>query len=288
MNPKKVNFEDIAPFVRFASNLQFNALSNQSVAVSYDHRLIYVVNGSGILEVNGREELIGPGFVLYWPSGTSYALHPDKKESLNLLIINFDFTQDNAELTQPLPAVTPQNYDPNSRLEAITFPNAAVFEESFVLNNVPAILPYLQTMAEEAETPQILNTFQMMNLMRVVLTVLYRVSYSHLDRKSSNSFNKILDYVYENYARPLSNKELAIQFNYHPNYISQLFTQHTGISLHQYLLRIRVRQALYLLQTTELSVSEVATKVGFGSTSYFCQYFKKSTGYSPASFKLNK
>lgn len=288
MNPKKVNFEDIAPFVRFASNLQFNALSNQSVAVSYDHRLIYVVNGSGILEVNGREELIGPGFVLYWPSGTSYALHPDKKESLNLLIINFDFTQDNAELTQPLPAVTPQNYDPNSRLEAITFPNAAVFEESFVLNNVPAILPYLQTMAEEAETPQILNTFQMMNLMRVVLTVLYRVSYSHLDRKSSNSFNKILDYVYENYARPLSNKELAIQFNYHPNYISQLFTQHTGISLHQYLLRIRVRQALYLLQTTELSVSEVAAKVGFGSTSYFCQYFKKSTGYSPASFKLNK
>ncbi len=288
MNPKKVNYEDIAPFVRFASNLQFNTMSNQSAAVSYDHRLIYVVNGSGILEINGQEEIIGPGFVLYWPSGTTYALHPDEKETLSLIIVNFDFTQDHADLTQPLPAVTPQNYDPDSRLEALTFPNAAVFEESFVLSNVPIILPYLQTMVEEAETPQILNNYQLMNLMRIVLTVLYRVSYSHLDRKSSNSFNKILDYVYENYARPLSNKELAIQFNYHPNYISQLFTQHTGISLHQYLLRIRVRQALYLLQTTELSVSEVATKVGFGSTSYFCQYFKKSTGYSPASFKLNK
>ena len=288
MVTKKMNFEEIVPFVRFASEHQLNALSNQATAVSYDHRLIYVVSGNGTLELKEKEYSIGPGFVLYWPSGTPYAFHPEEDDILHLIIINFDFTQERADLVQPLPLVTSLSYVPENRLEVLSFFNAAVFEDSIVLNNVPAVLPYLQAMAEEAETPQILNTFQQTNLLRVVLTILYRVSYSHLDRKSSNSFNKILDYVYEHYSQPLSNKELAVHFNYHPNYISQLFTQHTGISLHQYLLRIRVRQALYLLQTTELSVSEVATKVGFGSTSYFCQYFKKSTGYSPASFKLNK
>ena len=288
MVTKKMNFEEIVPFVRFASEHQLNALSNQATAISYDHRLIYVVSGNGTLELKEKEYSIGPGFVLYWPSGTPYAFHPEEDDILHLIIINFDFTQERADLVQPLPLVTSLSYVPENRLEVLSFFNAAVFEDSIVLNNVPAVLPYLQAMAEEAETPQILNTFQQTNLLRVVLTILYRVSYSHLDRKSSNSFNKILDYVYEHYSQPLSNKELAVHFNYHPNYISQLFTQHTGISLHQYLLRIRVRQALYLLQTTELSVSEVATKVGFGSTSYFCQYFKKSTGYSPASFKLNK
>lgn len=288
MVTKKMNFEQIVPFVRFASDHQLNALSNQAVAISYDHRLVYVVNGSGTLELDGKELPIGPGHILYWPSGTAYAFHPEEDEALHLIIVNFDFTQANADILQPLPLVTPQGYRSSNRLESITFDNAAVFESSIVVNNVPAVLPYLQVMAEESETPQIMNTFQQTNLLRVVLTILYRVSYSHLDRKSSNSFNKILDYVYNHYAEPLSNKKLAVHFNYHPNYISQLFTQHTGISLHQYLLRIRVRQALYLLQTTELSVSEVATKVGFGSTSYFCQYFKKSTGYSPASFKLNK
>ncbi len=288
MITQKMNFEQIVPFVRFASYLQLDDQSSQTPAVSYDHRLVYVVSGSGILDLADKEVSVGPGHILYWPSGTTYAFHPEEDEPLHLIIVNFDFTQENADILQPLPSVTPQGYQSGNRLEKLNFGNASVFENVISLNNVPAVLPYLQAMAEEAETPQIMNAFQQTNLLRVVLTILYRMSYSHLDRKASNSFNKILDYVYEHYDKPLSNKELAAHFNYHPNYISQLFTQHTGISLHQYLLRIRVRQALYLLQTTELSVSEVATKVGFGSTSYFCQYFKKSTGYSPASFKLNK
>ncbi len=288
MITQKINFEQIVPFVRFASYLQLNDQSSQTAAVSYDHRLVYVVNGSGVLDLGNEELNIGPGHILYWPSGTTYAFHPEENVPLSLIIVNFDFTQENADILQPLPSVTPQGYQSGNRLEKLKFNDAEVFENIIALNNVPAVLPYLQAMAEEAETPQIMYTFQQTNLLRVVLTILYRVSCSHLDRKSSNSFNKILDYVYDHYAQPLSNKELAAHFNYHPNYISQLFTQHTGISLHQYLLRIRVRQALHLLQTTELSVSEVAAKVGFGSTSYFCQYFKKSTGYSPASFKLNK
>ncbi len=288
MVTQKTDFEKIIPFVRFASYLQLDDASSQASAVSYDHRLVYVVNGSGILELGKKELEIAPGHILYWPSGTPYSFQPAANETLQLIIVNFDFTQENANILQPLPSVTPQSYQSSHRLEKIKFTNAAVFENPIFLTNVPAVLPYLQTMAEEAETPQIMNTFQLSNLMRVVLTVVYRATCSHIDRKSSDSFNKILDYVYDHYAEPLTNKDLAARFNYHPNYISQLFTQHTGISLHQYLLRIRIRQALYLLQTTELSVSEVAGRVGFGSTSYFCQYFKKSTGYSPASFKLNK
>ncbi len=288
MISQKIDFEQIVPFVRFASYFQLDDQTSKTPAVSYDHRLIYVVHGSGFINLDDKELSIGPGHVLYWPSGTTYTFHPEESEPLRLIIVNFDFTQENATLLQPLPSATPQGYQPLKRLEKLEFSNASVFENFISLTNVPAVLPYLQTMAEESETPQIMNTFQQTNLLRVVLTIIYRVSYSPLDRKTSNSFNKILDYVYDHYAEPLSNKELAVRFNYHPNYISQLFTQHTGISLHQYLLRIRVRQALHLLQTTELSVSEVATKVGFGSTSYFCQYFKKSTGYSPASFKLNK
>ena len=288
MLTQKMDFEKIVPFVRFASYLQLDGDSSQTSAVSYDHRLIYVINGSGMLELDGKETELSPGHILYWPSGTSYAFLPSENQALQLIIVNFDFTQENATILQPLPAVASQSYQSSQRLEKLKFTNAAVFENPIFLNNVPSVLPYLQAMVEEAETPQIMNIFQLSNLMRVILTIIYRATCSHTDRKSSNSFNKILDYVYAHYAEPLTNIELAVRFNYHPNYISQLFTQHTGISLHQYLLRIRVRQALYLLQTTELSVSEVAGRVGFGSTSYFCQYFKKSTGYSPASFKLNK
>ena len=282
---KTIDFEDIAPFVRFASNLQFNAMSNQATAISYDHRLIYVVNGSGMLIANDKEIEIGPGYVLYWPSGTTYALHPNEDETLNLIIVNFDFMQENTDLLQPLPAVTPQSYDPNSRLEQISFTNAAVFESDFVLTNVPAILPYLQTISEEAETPQILNHFQLTNLMRVVLTVLYRVSYTHLDRKSSDSFNKILDYVYEHYTLPLSNKDLAIQFNYHPNYLNKRMAQYTGETLHQYLISYRIARAIDLLATTDDPISSIATAVGFRDICHFTRLFREKTGLIPSAYR---
>lgn len=285
---KVIRFEQIAPFVRFASNLQLGSLCNQATTVSYDHRLVYVVSGSGTVVVDKKEHTVGPGYLLYWPSGTTYSFHPDEQEDLHLIIVNFDFTSDHADILQPIPSALPQSYVAANRLEIVSFQDTSIFDMSIVSGHIPAVLPYLQAMVQEAETPQILDAFQLTNLMRVVLAVLYRACNSSLDRKASHSFNKILDYVHEHYAEPLSNKALAEQFNYHPNYISQLFTVHAGISLHQYLLRIRVRQALYLLQTTELSVGEIAIIVGFGSTSYFCHYFKKSTGYSPASFKLNK
>lgn len=287
MAPLKLKFEEIFPFVRFASVLQYNDSTNQA-AVSYDHRIMYVLGGTGTLKIEDKQHTLSNGSVMYWPSGTAYTIQPDPQESLRLLIINFDFTNAHSDILQPLPSVTPLGYNPANRLENLIFEDAEALNGSLVLQNVPTILPYLQKMVEEEETPQLLGSFQSGNLLRVVLTVLYRVACAPADRKTVDSFNAILDYVATNYAQPITNKELAARFNYHPNYISQLFTQHTGISLHQYLLRLRIRQALYLLQTTELPVNEVAAKTGFCSTSYFCQYFKKSTGYSPASFRLNK
>lgn len=63
------------------------------------------------------------------------------------------------------------------------------------------------------------------------------------------------------------------------------FTKVVGISPNQYLLRLRIRKAGELLQSTSLSMSEIATQAGFESVYYFSRYFKKSMGTTPSLYR---
>ncbi len=283
---QEMHFENIEPFVRAAITRTLSNDKQPQTTVAYDHRIFYVVSGNGVVEVDDLRIPVSPGTAMYWMAGTPYTLLPSD-DGLQMIVINFDFTQDHTDNVAAHPPVAPQHFDPENLMERISFSNSPMLDQPLILHNLPSVLPYLQSMLQEAAIPTIWSNFQLSSLLRVVLTVMCRANtYVSSNRRSSDSFQQLLHYIHDHYTEPLSNSSLAKRFNYHPNYISQLFTQHTGVSLHQYLLRIRVRQALYLLQTTDLPISEVAARSGFGNVSYFCQYFKKSTGYPPSSFRL--
>ena len=59
------------------------------------------------------------------------------------------------------------------------------------------------------------------------------------------------------------------------------FKEATGTSPKRYVLELRVRAALDLLFTTDLTVSQVAAAVGVGDVNYFSRLIKKHTGKSP-------
>ena len=102
----------------------------------------------------------------------------------------------------------------------------------------------------------------------------------------SNTAVKILDYVEQHYAEPLTNRRLAAKFGYHPNYIGCLVLEQTGMPLHRYLLQLRIRHGINLLSTTQMTVAQIAEAVGFRSASYFSQYFKQCTGHTPGKFRM--
>jgi AraC-like DNA-binding protein len=63
------------------------------------------------------------------------------------------------------------------------------------------------------------------------------------------------------------------------------FKQATGHSLNRYLTIYRINQAKRLLMDTPLSVTEIASAVGFGDLSHFFHTFKSETGLTPSSFR---
>ena len=78
-----------------------------------------------------------------------------------------------------------------------------------------------------------------------------------------------------------TNASIAERFNYHPYYLSQMIKQHTGQSLHQYLIAYRIKMAQKKLTTTNDPISTVAWKSGFQSPAYFIKQFKAHVGVTP-------
>ena len=163
----------------------------------------------------------------------------------------------------------------------------AVYSIVNSLTELPEILPYLRSIVSEAERPALFYELRLYSLLTAVLSGICRAASQRKPvRGQADAYLRIAEYVNLHYAEPLDNGTLAERFGYHPKYIAQLFTRHTGTSLHQYLLKVRLRNAIFLLQTTQLPVSEVARRVGFASASYFSEYFRRCTGYPPSAFRV--
>ncbi len=287
MKRESISIKEIAPFIRYAKDIYIPDSRKQVKVYTYDHRLFYIVNGTALIEINGIPQRVSPGAVLYWMSGTEYVIRPDPESVLHAIAVNFDFTTSNADTVQYLPMVSPSNYDPEERMENVYFEDAVLLNSPIVLKDMPIILPYLRAMLREISSLYTFTALQSSNLMHIILVYLNREASQRQQLQSTMKSSKaIIDYVHDHFAEDLDNKKLAKIFNYHPNHISRLIAKQTGTPLHKYLLNIRVQHALNLLETTDLPIVEIARQVGFRSTSYFCQYFKQCTGYSPSKFRI--
>lgn len=285
MSDSSVSFRTIRPFVRFAQDISIS--QPQRTVRSYDHRLFYILSGTAAVEIDGTVKEIFPGNVLYWMSGVAYRFEIHGKSPLHMIAVNFDFMQENREAVQYLPLVLPQDYSDDRRLEAFSFPDAPVMNAPIFLNELPDIFPYMQSIVREAAAPALFSELCLSDLFGAVLTEVCRAaSQRQTARGHLSSYKEITDYIHRHYADDLSNAFLAERFGYHPKYISQLIRQQTGTSLHRYLLNVRIRNAIDLLQTTSLPVGEIAQRVGFRNAAYFSEYFRKSTGHSPRAFRV--
>lgn len=92
---------------------------------------------------------------------------------------------------------------------------------------------------------------------------------------------KIAQYVLEHYHEDLSLKTLADHFRGNAAYIGQMFKKDMDKSFSEYLKDVRMEKAKNYLVNSTFNVKEIAQRVGFCNTTYFCTVFKNVTGLSP-------
>lgn len=92
---------------------------------------------------------------------------------------------------------------------------------------------------------------------------------------------KMLSYIYENYARTITLEDIAGAANVSRSEAGRCFQSYLGYSPVEALIRYRLQTAQRLLQQTTLTLQEISFACGFHSVNYFSRQFRRRYGYSP-------
>lgn len=96
----------------------------------------------------------------------------------------------------------------------------------------------------------------------------------------------IIDYIHEHLHEPIDLKKLSHLVSRSPSYISAIFHKQMNISFSNYLMKLKLDEAKYLLKHTDLMIIEISMMLCFSSPSHFTKCFKKETGLSPKEYRL--
>ncbi|MCK9478608.1 MAG: response regulator [Firmicutes bacterium] len=94
----------------------------------------------------------------------------------------------------------------------------------------------------------------------------------------------IKKFINENYATA-TRETIAAKFFVNISYLSQVFKQIEGITLIEFIVRVRIEKAKQLLKSSELMVQDVAQRVGYATSQYFSKVFEKQTGQTPSEYR---
>ena len=128
----------------------------------------------------------------------------------------------------------------------------------------------------------------------IIERYIYSILLSNTNKKTNKSFFSvkkqkiiitILSYIVNNLESNISVQNLSNIIGNHPNYIQRVFSDFMGVSIHQFIVRTKLRYASVLLKETDLSVLNISLDAGFGSLSQFYKTFNDFFNISPASYR---
>ena len=104
--------------------------------------------------------------------------------------------------------------------------------------------------------------------------------------KRSRYIQTCLDFIHENYAKPITVADISRHAAIERTYLYKIFMSNIGVSPQNYLINYRISQACKLLRSTNKSVTEIAFQTGFKDFSDFSRQFKKRQQMTPTLFRV--
>ncbi len=228
----------------------------------------YCVKGQGELILNNQRSIItkGQGFLIY----------PDQEHVYQA--ISNDWTLHIAAFNGPLCAEILTLLQ-MGQSGAYHFSDNSVFEQ-----HIQKLLWLYENRTNNQTLSYSKECYDFLLDLSRCITHTHEFTYSH-----ENPFVlKVVSWLEENYARPISLDELAEMVNLTKDYMCALFKKNTGETIIQCLTSIRIGHARqFLIQYPEKRIIDVARMCGFDSPSYFGMTFKDIVGMTPERYRKN-
>jgi len=261
---------------------------NYKNVISPYFRLYYIDNGAGEISDLSNKVKLEPGFLYLIPSFTlcnltcqSYLkqyfvqFFEESSDGISLFANNrfvFKVKATETDITnfKRLLEINPGrgiNRSDNPKV----YEKSIFYKEYQELNNKQSMSAFMET---HGILLQLVSRF-------LIHEIFKHQEKGHVPAKILNAIN----YIQLNQHRDLSVTYLAKRANLHTDYFSRLFQQYTGERPVKYIHEKRIERAQYLMVTTQMTHSEIATQTGFENVFYFSKVFKKITGMSPGHYK---
>ncbi|MDI9481816.1 MAG: AraC family transcriptional regulator [Bacillota bacterium] len=121
-------------------------------------------------------------------------------------------------------------------------------------------------------------------------TVLYMPYNKHGQKdKKTMCVKNCIDFMEKNTDKMLSLRDLTVCSNLSKTQLTAIFKEKTGYSPIDFFIRLKIQKACLNLDFTDMTISEVASNIGYNDQYYFSRLFKKIMGKSPSDYrKINK
>jgi YesN/AraC family two-component response regulator len=106
-------------------------------------------------------------------------------------------------------------------------------------------------------------------------------------KQYSPAIRQLLHYIEFNLNLSLNLSDMAEKLHLSVPYISSLFKKEVGMPIHKYINSLRIQAAIKLLNTSFISIQDIAAHVGIDDCNYFTKVFKKEVGLTPSEYRKN-
>jgi AraC family cel operon transcriptional repressor len=171
-------------------------------------------------------------------------------------------------------------------LEHLTKENVKQYElplatTTFFINNANK----LQMQERNSPIYQIQISMIFLDLIKEVIFQINREN--QIKSNYSQPVNVVIIKMYQKENVSFSTEEILDEINYSHCHIIRLFKKETGLTPSHFFLKIKLNYAKNLLETTNLSILDIAMNVGFSSLGHFTNIFKQHFYISPGQYRKN-
>ena len=234
-----------------------------------EYLLIYIRSGAGELTSGNRSFHLFTGDFIIGRTGEAKSFCPDVQDGCEYYYFAFGG---------------------RSSTDIITVLKLAGRDKYFVGHDNELIDSLNKIVAEYQKKDSISPTVSSA-LLVAALGEMSRLAIHIFPHDQSKGYDKIapaLSSINSDCTSKLGVDDYAKMCNLSTSYFTHLFTKITGFSPLEYKQLQRINIAKNLLSTTNLSIKEISTVIGFKDPLYFGRCFKQSTGQTPSGYRAKK
>lgn len=150
----------------------------------------------------------------------------------------------------------------------------------------PDVIRVMKSIVEKSTDEDALAPLFRVGKIYELITLLYRHCLAERESEvlTQNQLQDVLDYINTHFCENISSADLAKKFGYSEGYFCRHFKVVTGLSPMIYIRILRLEKARELLQRGQHSFSEIASRCGFSSPTYFTRCFKSHFEMTPSEY----